>query len=348
MLLAALWVALQGGEAARRDPVLGALEYLVRHQNEDGSWGARPPGCACPPERRPRLDEAGRKRVLKLLEALSSERIEVRDGAEAELVAIGRPVLEELSMLKGRSPEVRGREQRIAERLRIAPARSETELTGLALLALFSHGLTRLSGDVYEGKRCGLVIEKGTEWLRKRDGPWAAVALCESYGSRWSDDARRAAEGVRASRAEGGEALAWKAIALHSAAETRRVPEHSVDRPALAQLVEAQANGWEKLAGLLSGRDLRPNQGLCGARVTRLSPGTNRLLVLALDGAEPPERQLAGAGWEGLFERAQAGQRIEKSCEGGSWDAEGLRRRLAETARRALALAACSYPYDGR
>lgn len=349
MIAFALLLCLQEA-ALREDPSRNALLFLARHQNEDGSWGRAPAGCRCAnPSGRP-LDEADRTRLRVLVERLSSDEVDTREKAEGEILAFGSPAWLELETITPADGEAGARLRTIVDRLRLPPERGDLESTALALLAYISAGHTSLSKDTVEDICFGTVILKGLEWLHARkespSSPLVLLALSESWGIRWRDAAEWRAKAVRDSEPKSAESLAWKAIALHSVIAREHVPAGFADVGAMARAIEERHDGGDRIAGLLSGRDLVAKRGLCGSGVTLMTSGTNRLLVLALDRPVPPGSGLADGGWKQLGERTRPGQRRLAFCERGSWDAEGLRRRVAETARRALAIHAYCYPYD--
>jgi hypothetical protein len=343
MAFAALLLFLQAEEAPRRDPFREALIYLARHQTREGSWGATPPACTCPRETAPLLDESGRRRVRELTGRLSHEQAERREAAERELRAIGRAALDELQRIESADPEVRGRIQAITNQLRLSPERPDAEVTSLAILAFAGGGYGAMSQDVY-GEWCfGTVTWKGIEWIRARDGPFVALALSQSYLHRWQADLQRIGWGVSSTDPADSSSTAWRAIALDALMKGEHLPKGSADLSASAARLETSGSEWEACAAILTGRDLRRKNGLCGFGVSQMTPGTNRLIVVALDAQERPEHRLIHRELKDL-----SANQVTEGCERGSWQGEGLRRRLVETSRRALALAAAYYPYDSR
>ena len=282
---------------------------------------------------------------------LSQEEIRRREKAESELIALGRRAAVELETLKLADPEGAARVRGIVEGFRLESERSDVELTSLSVLSFASFGWGTGCKDEWDGFCFGTVMRKGLEWLAKQESAnaWAALALTEAGGFRFKEEARKASEAIRKQRVSTSEEMAWKALVLGSAHWNDLIEGGREEAVTIACLLGPRHDAWEQAAGILSGRGLKAKNGLCGSMVTPLSPGTVRVLVLVLDIGEAEECRIGIDGSVRHRDRALKGQRSEPwDCEWGSWEGEGLRRRLARTIHHALGLAAYSYPYDVR
>jgi hypothetical protein len=364
MMLVAALLAFWGQEEKPRAPsaVESGLRYLARHQTEDGSWGAAPKGCACPRDDTPAVDEAGIRRFHRLIDELGLEEIDRRAAAEKDLLAMGRAVQPMLERAIGtKETEVRGRLEAVLDWIRLEPERGDIELTALAVLAILGDGYCRASRDEVDGIRFGAVLDKGLKWLQakqEKTGAFdprdpvaqalATVAVSESAWNLGADPASRGWKFLATASDLDRESLAWTAIACHSVNWSKAERNENPNEERLLGTIDSEWDAWKTVSAILRGWEFNPKpRGLCGSGVTPLTPCTNRLLVAALDAPRRADRRLLAQGRDGLKERALPGQCAEeKSCGRGSWEGEGLRRRLAATAHHALALEAYYRPYD--
>ena len=338
------------------------LLYLARHQNEDGSWGGVPKGCECPRAAAHELDVAARAWLPILIADLADESPAKRAEAERQILDLGRAAIPELSKVVSGDAEVRARIEVILEQFRQDPERGDLELTAMALLAFSGSANCQYTKDSYDGICLGTVIKKGLDWLERQmkvDGAFdrvsprvngmATLALTEAYAPSLEEKARKAAAYFRAIAADDSESLTWKGMVLRSARSNDLLKDVKDEIRIASEMMEARNDGWVRAAGILSGRDLRVKGYGCGMGVSPASPGVGRMLVLALDHATVSKGRFVADGWETLKEKSLPGQsRAFGSCARGSWEGEGSRRRLAETARHVLGLEGYYYPFDAR
>jgi hypothetical protein len=335
------------------------LRYLARHQQADGSWGARPAGCACPDETKatPACDAA---RVAPLLAALSDEDPERRDAAEKELRALGDAALPHLrAASQDPDPEVRGRCAVLARRPDLeARGGGDAELTGLALLTFLGAGFSHLSKDEYDGRCFGTVVKRGLQWLlarQKESGAFdpedttgdaiATLALSEAFGMTASlplqEPTQLGVDRLVATSPDSARGLFWKGVALKSA-ELSEIPFPKAAFDSLEAIRSKTGDlavaGTAALSVLV--HKTKADPGL--ADLHALDPATVEIETLyvgslAMYQFDTPR----GPSWRDWNVRVKARlvplQRSKKGeCELGSWDGSNFRARLRTTALNGL------------
>src|SRR5207244_9581856 len=209
------------------------FKFLPRHQNKDGSWGARPKRCACEDPCETLREAPDPEKIAALVRQLGDDNPEARDSVEYALRKLGEPALAALRRgSESADAEVRAR----CERLRGAiPSNfkgvSDVETTSLVLLTYLGAGYTHLSRDSYGA---GDAVKRGLQWLvaqQDTDGTFndkdsaanavAALALTETYGMTASpsckEPAQRAVAAVERMDSNEPSDLAWNSLVLVSA-----------------------------------------------------------------------------------------------------------------------------------
>jgi hypothetical protein len=182
------------------DPFTRVIQFLGRHQNDDGSWGEPPPDCCCIHSISMDLalrvvpDDETIRCFEDLREDLPSDLPSERERAEKGLFQLGLPGVPLLQECwTDPDPEVRWRCRKVvgdlwhrdplvhaAFRETGCPGTEDFELkaTGLALLALLGGGYSHLSRDEYldpmrpqRRHQVGVIIKKGLQWMMERQRP---------------------------------------------------------------------------------------------------------------------------------------------------------------------------------
>ncbi len=181
------------------------LNWIARHQGEDGSWGAGHRACDCfPPAKPPEAVErkpAVEKTAKPLIAELASEDADARERAHAALVRLGRdagPFIDD-ALKTADDADLRARLFAARARVYALAVEPHVEHTSLALLAMLAAGYSHLSKDVHEDINFGTVVKSSLKWLLAHQAPdgnigaapkdgitsgnaLAAQALAEAYG----------------------------------------------------------------------------------------------------------------------------------------------------------------------
>ena len=351
--------------------VVKGLKFLARHQAEDGSWGARRSSCMCPRGtwaswKTPqflKVDPVIREQVRVLMERLDHESIEERDQALNDLARIGIPAGPQLEAAAASGTDELS--LRAGDALiRIIGEPADLELTALAVLAIMGAGYAPNSRDAFSGICFGEVVRKGLLWIvstLENVGPIdegnarvrivATLAMTEAWSltelEEWKEASLKALEGFDAFVSKDVRTLAWKGLLVRSI-EVGKLPTPGLGLRELSEILEGQAGDLAFSSSFL----LR-----AWSKGATDSARQGNLLNLHTVSTDPETAWFAAmAGWRwnsvapslwstrsGDFLRALNDVEIQdpRRCECGSWDGDGLKGRLRNSALRLLTLEAC-------
>jgi hypothetical protein len=343
------------------------LDYLARHQAEDGSWGRRPDGCTCPlepPEPLRVVDEPTRAKAAALISRFNDDDPEVRAQAQRDLVALGPaalPVVREAEAAG--SPEVRMRCRAVLSAVQPALTAPDLELTALSLYLINEAGyhsqVPRRAGEIPYGS----ILQRGEAWLLARQngegriGPGDAAAhaiatlaladeLTMSHRPDLKEPVRKGLDYIAAHRGEGRRAIFWQiaALAMGKMGELHVGDEVWADLS--GALVRLQAEPPFSAAVAASSHLVtiykdhrRPDvsaEWTLSLPPSRVEPETAYLLsclAWQLDGNKGPK----WAGWIRSLESRLRPRRLAKGCGAGAWPADGTPDRLRQAVWGGLA-----------
>jgi hypothetical protein len=191
--------AVQSGELDGPTAARTGLQYLLRHQSEDGSWGKRPRSCSCPmppfktlpdPEVGPADLDTDR-----IVTSLGSEDPEKRIASQKQLEALGTKGLPALRKgLLSPDLEIRNRCRELIDAVARSLETSSVRSTALAVFAFLSQQVVPTSSESTGDTSLGEAVKKGLKWLisaQKEDGGFdsddaradaiAGLAVSEAY-----------------------------------------------------------------------------------------------------------------------------------------------------------------------
>lgn len=383
-----LILACQQAYQATETATVSSTKYFARHQDPDGSWGTIPERCDCfrssvETDLDIPVDEDTRRKIRNCIQDFESDDLDTRILAQTRITEFGPMALSELQRgLDNRDSEVRSRCRQLAENLwendatvrklsrekARSLARSDVELTGLALLCFMSAGYSHLSRDQYAdylveptaSLRIGEVVKKGIHWLIARQDEHgifdpknpsanavAALALNEAYGMTASaflkEPAQRAVDAVAKDRSDDVRFLAWKGILLHSA-DVNELRIGRADFTKLQELLVGKSGSLACSSVLLlnlASTKKRDNALWENLQASSRDPAPEELLLVSLGvfnwgGPSSPEWKAWGdATKRELLPTLKTGS---SGCRKGSWDERTYSGRLRSTALNSLTL----------
>jgi hypothetical protein len=286
----ALAVLLLQGCGSTESPLQAPLMFLARHQNPDGSWGAKPAGCRCRPPAmmnaplKLAVDPQVETEFLRLLVDLEDDESIAREQAHQAILRLGAAAIPLLQEQRDHSAvEVRHRCREILlqlydskEEIRALFRKGESDLqaTSLAIFAFMGSGYSSLSKDQYRDRITGQpisfgdVIGRAVTWLLQRqdkEGSFsrtdplgdvmAALALVELYGmtalKTIEEPAKRAFASARRIQSTDSRVLLWKGLLMYDATVSEIEVVPGADLQVLALQLSEQGSTLERFGNLL-------------------------------------------------------------------------------------------------